>query len=331
MPATMEKTEVIETEVVENAVRLACRAPSLYNSQPWQWEYHNGRLQLFVDRRRVMDNDRFGREALIGCGAVLDHLRVATAAAGWAADIERFPDPENPDHLASIGFARRDQVTDAQRRRANAILLRRSDRLPFLPPRNWELFEPTLRSAVEDGAVRLDLLSDELRPQLAEATRVAQSLRLYDTGYHTELDWWSTSFRAWDGIPQSSLVSAAERDRVDVARRFPFAHHSERRTEIPEDHAKILVLSTDNDNRTDALACGEALSAVLLECTMAGLATCALTHLTELHTTRDMVAVLLDHDAMPQVLVRVGVVPAMEQAPPATPRRPLEDILRLRN
>jgi hypothetical protein len=41
----------------------------------------------------------------------------------------------------------------------------------------------------------------------------------------------------------------------------------------------IFVLSTHSeDARLDVLRCGEALSAVLLEGTFAGLATCTLTH-----------------------------------------------------
>ena len=51
----------------------------------------------------------------------------------------------------------------------------------------------------------------------------------------------------------------------------------------------ILVLSTDGDSRADALASGEALSALLLECTMVGFATCTVTHLTELSETRKFV------------------------------------------
>jgi nitroreductase len=93
----------------------------------------------------------------------------------------------------------------------------------------------------------------------------------------------------------------------------------------------ILVLSTDDDSRAAALASGQALSAVLLECTMAGLATCPVSHLTELKSTRQTVSALLDHDARPQILVRVGMAPAMEKAPPPTPRRPLAEVLILRS
>lgn len=321
---------MVETEVIKDAVRLACRAPSLHNSQPWQWEYRNGELHLFLDPSRVMDSDRWGREALISCGAVLDHLRVAMAAAGWQADITRFPAPDNPNHLASIGFTPTDRVSDVQRRRADAIKRRRTDRLPFMAPTDWESFEPVLRNAVDGTGVCLDVMSGDVHQQLVEASQLADSLRLYDSAYHVELAWWTSPFEVSEGIPHSSLVSAAESDRVDFERPFPVARHAERRSEVPEDHSQVLVLCTDGDDRADALASGEALSMVLLECTVAGLATCPVTHVTEVRASRDLIRALLDHDAVPQVLVRVGVAPAMEEPPAATPRRPLDDVLRVR-
>ena len=41
--------------------------------------------------------------------------------------------------------------------------------------------------------------------------------------------------------------------------------------------------------RWNVLRCGEALSAVLLECTVAGMATCTLTHMTEIAQSRDII------------------------------------------
>jgi hypothetical protein len=324
MPAT-----TVHTEIIKDAVNLACRAPSLHNSQPWRWVAGDGALQLFLDPRRVMNYDRSRREALIGCGAALHHLKVAMAAGGWQTHADRFPDPNDPNHLASLTFSPLDQVSEYDGRRADAILIRRSDRLPFSAPRDWESFEPVLRNAIDTAAVRLDAVPDDLRPQLAEASQLSASLRLYDSAYHTEVGWWTGPFRYSDGIPYSSLVSAAEGDRVDVGRLFPVTRNDERRPEIPEDHAEILLLSTDNDDPADALACGEALSAVLLECAMAGFATCTLTHITELHTTRELVTALMGFDRVPQVLIRVGVTPAIESAPPLSPRRAVDDVFRV--
>lgn len=320
---------MVAVEVIKDAVLLACRAPSLHNSQPWQWVADGAELQLFVDQTRIVrSTDRSGREAIISCGAVLDHLRVAMAAAGWRTNVDRFPNPNNLAHLASVDFSPMELVTEGHRRRADAILLRRTDRLPFAAPPNWATFEQALRRIVDPAAAHLDVVADEARAQLAEASQLTESLRLYDSSYHAELDWWTAPFEHSDGIPHSSLVSAAESDRVDVGRSFPVIARGERRPEVDEDHAKVLVLSTDEDTRNDALACGEALSAVLLEATMAGLSTCTLTHITEVAASRDIVAAIVGRRAMPQTLVRVGLAPSIGEVPPPTPRRPLEEVLR---
>lgn len=320
-------TARVGTEAIIDAVRAACRAPSLHNIQPWQWVVNADELRLFLDPSRVLPTDRAGREAIIGCGAALDHLRVALRANGQRADIERFPNPNDPNHLASIRFARADYVTEGHRRQAAAIWERRSDRLPLRSPSNWELFEPVLRNHLNHYHVHLDVLPEDARPRLVQASQLAESLRLYDSTYHAELRRWTVPFEESAGIPYSALASAAEGDRVGIGRTFPPAHHTEQRVQIHQDQSMIVVLSTDSDTRAAALTTGEALSAVLLECTMAGLATCPLTHLTEVQVAREIVETLVGGDAIPQVLIRIGHAPATDEPPPLTPRRALDDVL----
>jgi nitroreductase len=97
------------------------------------------------------------------------------------------------------------------------------------------------------------------------------------------------------------------------------------------DQAKILVLSTPENGRADALNCGEVLSTVLLEATMAGLATCPLTSITELAESRAVIGGLIGGGGFPQVLIRVGRAPALEQPPAPTPRRPLSEVMQMRH
>jgi hypothetical protein len=317
--------------MVKKAVQLACRAPSVHNSQPWHWVFEGAVLDLFVDRRRwVHSADRSGREAIISCGAVLDHLRIAMVAAGWQAHIERFPNPNNRDHLASLEFSPLEFVTDAQRKRTEAILQRRTDRLPLGRPTYWASFEPVLRSSVDESVAMLDVLSDDVRPQLVEASQLTEALRRDDASYHAELQWWTSPFALSEGVPPDALASASERQRVDVARDFPARSRAERRADVAVDWSKVLVLSTAEDTRAEVFGCGEALSTVLLECTMAGMATCTLTHLIELRASRDIVRTLIGGRGEPQVLIRVGIAPPMEDLPAATPRRPLDDVLEIR-
>lgn len=321
MPKTM-----VPAKVIEDAVHLACRAPSYHNTQPWKWIVDTSGLQLHVDPDRVVATDHGGRQALISCGAVLDHLRVTMAAAGYDALVDYYPNPNDHKHIASIDFTPLRYVTRAHRRRADAMLQRRSDRLPFAPPGDWQDFEPLLRRVIHSDTSALDVIDEKDRSTLADASSLTEALRLYDSAYHAELDWWTAPYEVSDGIPHSALVSAAEGDRVDVGRNFPVSHREERRVALGDDRSTVLVISALDDIRRDVLGCGETLSAVLLEATLAGLSTCTLTHLTEVADTRDIVAAITGRP-YPQVLVRVGSSPALEETPPPTPRRPLAEVL----
>ncbi|BBX73065.1 NAD(P)H nitroreductase [Mycobacterium shinjukuense] len=322
---------MVDTEVIAQRIELACRAPSLHNSQPWRWLASSTNVDLFVDPRRVVASaDSSGREAIISCGAVLDHFRVAMAAIGRDTHVDRFPNPNNLDHLASIDFAPMDYVAQARRDRADAITHRRTDRRPFRAPKDWASLEPLLRGSFDTDLVAFEVLRDEVRPQLAQAARLTESLRRYDDSYHHELSWWTAPLRESEGIPESALVSRSVAHEVDVNRLFPTSWQAERSSASRPDHAKIVLLSTAGNTRADALMCGQALSAVLLECTLAGLATCPVTHITELAAGRDIIRGLTDgRAAVPQVLIRVGIAPS-GPVPEPTPRRPLGDVLQIR-
>ncbi|KAA1249172.1 NAD(P)H nitroreductase, partial [Mycobacterium simiae] len=282
---------MVDTAVMTKAVELACRAPSLHNSQPWRWVASSTSVELFLDPHRLVTSaDSSGREAVMSCGALLDHFQVAMAAVGWDTNVDVFPNPNNQDHLASIDFAPMDYVAQARRDRADAISRRRTDRRPFRAPNEWPSIEPVLRSSLHSDGVELTVLGDDARPRLAEASRLTENLRRYDDTYHHELSWWTASSREAEGIPQSALASGSAARGVAVNRQFPTNWHSERSSASRQDQAKIVVLSTPGDTRVDALDCGRALSAVLLESTLARLATCPVTHITELEASRDIVA-----------------------------------------
>ncbi len=322
----------IDDRVVREAVTLACHAPSLHNSQPWRWVSDGPVLHLFSDSERVIPGaDSSGRELLLSCGAVLDHLVVAMSAAGWTTAVERLPDPCDPEHLATLSFRRSESITHAQRLRADAILRRRTDRLAFGEPVDWAEIEPRLRMAVIPYHVMADVVLDADRPQLAKASRLTEELRQYDPSYEAELEWWTSPFASGDGVPLSALASATEAGHLDVARVFPTPTRNDRRHDTGDDHSRIFVLSTHNgDARLDVLRCGEALSAVLLEGTLAGLASCTLTHMTEMPTSREIIRLLTRQTGTPQLLIRFGAVPPSDDLP-MTPRRPLAEVMQTRH
>ena len=112
-----------------------------------------------------------------------------------------------------------------------------------------------------------------------------------------------------------------------LARNFPIGVEDGGRPEVRSDHAVVAVLSADGDDRRTAFGCGEALSALLLEATMAGLATCPLSHITEVTASRAIIGDLTGGSDDPQILIRIGQVPGDADQPPPTPRRPLAEVL----
>lgn len=314
-------------ETIERAVRLSGRAPSLHNSQPWHWDFDGTVLRLYSVRTRMLPStDETGRQMLISCGAALGHLRAALSAAGWRTHVAYFPNPTRHDHLATVRFEQAHIVTDADRERAAAIVRRRTDRLPFDAPADRHDLETLLRVVVDRADAVVTVLPDEARPALAHASRLSSSVRRYDSGYQAELQWWTGHSFGNVGVPPGSRLSSDEQARVDVGRTFPAVTGPARRLEMTDDHSMVLALST-GDSPEEWVRCGVALSTLLLECTVMGLATCPLTHLTELPRSRAALRTVTARLEPPQVLVRIGTVPESDDTIRPTPRLPLSEIL----
>ncbi|RMI33560.1 Acg family FMN-binding oxidoreductase [Nocardia stercoris] len=316
----------LTAEVVATAASLAGRAPSLHNTQPWHWQFDGRALHLYsVPDRMLTVTDPGGRQLLLSCGIALHHMRSALADLGWHTTVRRFPSPTRFSHLADLGFEPAPVVTEAEHARAQAISRRFTDRLPFGAPGGWDEFEPLLRTCFPPDDAVLDVLPGSAEPDLARISRLAAGLRRYDSDYHAELHWWTGHVVNEAGVPRTALISAEERDRVPVGRRMPAAEDTARRPDT-HDESRILAVSTDSDRHEEILRAGEALSAVLLECTVAGYATCTLTHMTEFEPSRAELRKLLGDRVQPQALVRVGVRPADTEPVPPTPRLPLQEI-----
>ncbi|WP_067822161.1 Acg family FMN-binding oxidoreductase [Nocardia inohanensis] len=316
--------------VIEQAVRLAGRAPSLHNSQPWRWTFDGSALRLFsVADRMLPATDNSGRQMFLSCGIALGHLRAALAAAGWRAHVAYLPNPTRRDQLATVTWTPATVVTDADRERAAAIERRRTDRLPFAPPDGWDEFAIALRSIVPAEQTTLTVFPDGVRPELEHAARLTTALRRYDSPYQAELQWWTGHSGMATGVPADALLSEADRSRVAVARRMPAgtAPDTPVHTDPAEDRATILVLSTDGDSTAELVRCGETLSTVLLECTAAGYATCTVTNITEMPRSRSFVQALTGSPRRPQVLIRVGTRTGDPGPHTPTPRLPLDQIL----
>ncbi|MEV8438708.1 nitroreductase family protein [Actinosynnema sp. NPDC051121] len=318
-----------DEETIAAAVALACRAPSVHNTQPWRWRVGDRSLHLYADpSRQLPATDPRGADLLLSCGAALHHLRVALAALGWHAVVHRLPNPADPDHLAAVEFARR-EPTDADVALASAIPRRRTDRRRFsswaVPDRVLDLL---IGRAVEEGATAHEVTGTRDRFDLATAIGKAAAVQDADPDYRAEVRRWSGGHAAVDGVPAANAPSGVPQHGDVQLREFPGGELVDKQVdEWEDDGASLLVLGTSSDDRLSLLRAGEAMSAVLLEATAAGLATCPLSQPLEVAETRDLVrAEVLDGTSCPQILLRVGWASFNADPLPPTPRRPVTEL-----
>lgn len=120
-----------DDETVRAAIALAARAPSAHNSQPWRWRIGAETVDLYSGANmNALQPDPHHRDLILSCGTVLHHFRVAIAALGWQARVHRFPNPVDPDLLASIEFQPH-HPSEQDIALAAAIPRRRTDRRTF--------------------------------------------------------------------------------------------------------------------------------------------------------------------------------------------------------
>jgi len=312
------------------AVALACRAPSVHNSQPWRWELGEHSLHLYADRERNLPAvDPLGADLVISCGAALHHLRVGLAALGWRATVHRLPNPGQPDHLAAVEFGPC-EPTASHVALASAIPRRRSDRRAFS---SWtvpqELIGQLVSSARAEGVEAQEVLG-RARDELLMAITTAAASQEADPEYRAEIREWSGVYSgASAGVPAAN-IPAGSRQYGNLHLR-EFAPGELRQTggaPLSDDAGSLLVLSTSSDDELSRLRAGEATSALLLEATSAGLASCPLSQPLEVVETKELVRDrVLGGSTCPQLVIRVGWAGFNADPLPATPRRPVVDVL----
>jgi nitroreductase len=311
----------IDRRTVRSAVELAARAPSVHNSQPWRWRIGDRTVHLYADLRRWLPvTDADGRDLLLSLGAVLHHLRVALAASGLQATIHRFPNPDALDHVAAVELRTR-VPTDADLGFAAAIVARRSDRRGYT---DWEvppvLVDELVERAAEQGATLRPMTAAGARARIEHAVTAAAAAHDALPGYHTETVLWSGRTASDDGVPAANLLRRVEGRGLD--RVFPPGAVEQREPGLT-DGGLLAVLGTASDDRLSQLRAGEALSAVILHATRAGLATCPLSEVLEIEETRTALRdEVLEGTLTPQLLVRIGWAPP--EPLPATPRLPVD-------
>lgn len=325
----MDTRRMPDADTIRTALSLAVRAPSVHNTQPWVWRIGHESVSLYADTSvHLQHTDPDQRDLMLSCGTALHHTRVAFAALGWRADVHRFPNPADKDHVASLTLIRH-HPTEADITLAAAIPRRRTDRRHYSAWPVPSQYLQRMAQRVQDEGVVFRVL--DAKSQFAQLIRESVIIHASDPAYQAELATWSGRHGSPEGIPsQNAPLAEITADEAISARRFAWpALAPAPNTDATSDAAAIILLSTSSDDPLSRLRAGEAASALLLDATALGLATCPITEPFEVRTTRHAVQHQVLHDAgIPQIAVRVGWAHINADPLPAAPRRHVDDFIR---
>lgn len=315
-----------DTATIRTALSLATRAPSVHNSQPWQWRVGERSIHLYADpSRRLPRTDPDGRDLLISCGATLHHGRAAFAALGWQCKISRLPNAAEPDHLAAIEF-RKSEPEETDIALAAAIPRRRTDRRYFShwPVPHSDVVTIGVRLARMGVLLRRVEVTTDIRAIVAEAVW----MHARDAEYLTELTTWSGRYASVAGVPARSTPES-DATATLPSRMFAGAALGQPPDTIADDdNGVLLALGTGSDDALGRLRAGEATSVAVLTSTVLGLASCPVSEPLEIAETRAALrSEVFGEEAHPQMMLRIGWAPVGADPLPATPRRAIDDVM----
>ena len=317
-----------DDETLRSALSLAVRAPSVHNSQPWQWRLGELSLHLYANPDLLLPHtDPDGRDLMLSCGAALNHCVVALAALGWQCRVHRLPNTAEPTHLAALELYPHPAV-DLDVTLAAAIPRRRTDRRHYS---SWPVprADIALMGARAAGVgVILHRVDDliGLRTLIAEAAFRHGS----DREYVAELATWSGRYASTAGVPARSVPGADSGAPIPVRAFAGGVLQQAPNTEPADDNSVVFALGTDHDDALSRLRAGEATSMVLLTATALGLSSCPITEPLEFADTREAVRRdVFGTEGYPQMLLRIGWAPVNADPLPATPRRDLSEVVSL--
>ncbi|WP_411080112.1 Acg family FMN-binding oxidoreductase [Streptomyces sp. cmx-18-6] len=327
----MSTTDRRATAIIPSLVEEALAAPSMHNAQPWKFVHRSGTrlLSLYGDPDRALPvGDPEHRGLHIGCGAALLNLRVAAAHRGWTTGFALLPDSRDPWRLADITLEESGTADPRLTDLHPAVGLRHTSRAPFsderIPP---EILDGLGAAALLEGA-RLTVPGVWHADAVLDLVHDAELFESASDAMRAEIITWTRTGKAGEGPATEGVPSYAfgprQYDTTAPVRDFDVPHSSRDRAAAAfEERPQIALLGTEADTPADWLRAGQGMERVLLQATLDGLATSLISQPLEWPELRHLTRDPNSRTGFVQMVFRFGYGPAG----PATPRRPVTDVL----
>jgi nitroreductase len=308
---TAEDGRPAMSEVAEELVAIAARAPSVHNTQPWRFRVVGDAVELRADPAKQLGGaDPAGREMLISCGAALFGLRLAIRQLGYRPVVDVLPDVDHASLLAVVRLGAAAPIALGERRLVNALSRRHTHRGPFaaepLPP---GLMAALQRDAEFEAATLVFIHDAHRYAQLSTLLAATGRTQRQDLALTAETRSWtrSRSSQERDGVPARAYPVRASRRHGSLPQRdFDLGRGwGTERTEGGEP-AATGVLTTDGDTAAAWLGAGQALHRVLLHAAHQWVFASLHTQVLESAPAREAVRTGLRLAGAPQVILQLG-------------------------
>jgi len=315
-------------------IELACRAPSVHNSQPWRWRVvDDATIELYADHRRQLQvSDPTGRNLALSCGAALHHGFVAAQALGLTAVVDLMPSGDDENLLARISLSSGTR-TDGALASLRALEERCTDRRRFT---SWPVPDSRLahlaKAASGWGAFAIPITDVTARFRAEELLKRAMDVQAMDPRFAEEQREWIHPSPA-EGISLANASPPANGRPLSRPNRFAStsdagASEAADAARVVENSDGLVAICSAADDQQSWLGSGQALSALWLQATHDGFSLVPLSQVVEVEETRQSLHLdVFDGLARPQILARIGWSEATRTPLDRSPRRPVDDVI----
>ena len=324
-------------------------AASPHNTQPWRFAIGRLGVDIFeVAERSLGAMDPFGRERLLGLGAAVHNMALASTGFGYAAVVQLLPDRQNPAHVARVVLGPDRQAVVAHPLLA-VIGHRHTDRGAYAGGALLPAQLAMLQTAAGSPLVRIALFgpASATGRRFAALTIDATAAIIADAAMMTASHRWFRHSRreqdrlkdglaiATSGVAPWLAAAAAILPEQSAASEGRYWLAGTRDTALPTASGFGLILTENPHDRRSALLAGAAWQRLHLLATSLGLAAQPLNQLPEIIDRERQLgarpafaaatdALLADPRWRPTFAFRLGHPAAVAKA---SPRRPVSEVI----
>lgn len=306
-------------------LRYAILAPSVKNTQPWNFAVDGRTVRIYADRVRTLTvTDPDCRELYISVGCALENLLVAAEHFGMAHEVRYTPEGDDAELAATAEF-RAGGIRSPERQAIplDALVQRQNDNSLYRDAPVSLDVRRRLYECVAEPDLRLELSDDGFfRSWMDELTFEADRAEFANRAFRRELGQ-SIGEGVFSAPGIKARLAGLLVSHVDLGDAV-----ANQDRELVASAALLGLVLGEEDTHAVHLRSGQLFERVWLKATALGISVHPMSQTMRTPELREAVAdLVMGHGWSPQHLFRVGFS-TRETRQRHTPRRPLEDVLR---